>query len=117
MKKNRIERTIIKIFEDFEMGELPDELEEWFERYIPQRNRKNVTDENRCIANTHKKDRCVKKIHKTSQCLCYQHSQIYFKNLLLPFGLFDTTREELLKLEIKKNVSDDDKSDNVIEKN
>ncbi len=106
MKKNRIERTIIKIFEDFEMGELPDELDEWFERYIPQRNRKNVTDENRCIANTHKKDRCVKKIHKTSQCLCYQHSQIYFKNHLLPFGLFDTTREELLKLEIKKNDND-----------
>jgi hypothetical protein len=102
MKKNRIERTIIKIFEDFEMGELPDDLEEWFEKYIPKRNRKKISNNNRCIANTHKRDRCVKKIHESSKCLCYQHFQIYSNNNILPFGLFDTTKEELLKLEIIK---------------
>ena len=100
MKKNRIEKTIIKIFEDFEMGELPDELDEWFERYMPQRNRKNISDENRCIANTHKRERCVKKKYESSGCLCYQHFQIYNKNILLPFGLFVTTKVALLKLEI-----------------
>ncbi len=100
MKKNRIERTIIKIFEDFDMGELPDELDEWFERYMPQKNRKNIPDENRCIANTHKRERCVKKIHELSKCLCYQHFQIYNNNNILPFGLFDITKKEQLKLEI-----------------
>ena len=61
MKKNRIEKTIIKIFNDFEEGNLPDELNEWFIKYMPERNRKNISNEERCIANTHKRERCIKK--------------------------------------------------------
>ena len=93
MKRSRIEHTIIKIFEDYEEGELPDDLEEWFSKYLPKRKRKNVPDNNRCNANTHKRERCTKKIFKNgSDCLCYQHYKIYTKDEILPFGFFKISK-------------------------
>ena len=97
MKKNRIEKTIIKIFSDFEEGNLPDELNEWFIKYMPERNRKNISNEERCIANTHKRERCIKKIYEYNDYLCFQHYHIYKQNRMLHFGLSDENKKEKLK--------------------
>jgi len=93
MKKSRIEKTIIKIFDDYEEGNLPDDYEEWIEKYMPKQNRKSVPDERRCIANTHKRERCAKKVYEMNSYMCFQHYQIFEKNKILPFGFNNTEKE------------------------
>jgi hypothetical protein len=92
MKKSRIEKTIVKIFDDYEEGNLPEEYDEWIEKYMPKQNRKLVPDKCRCIANTHKRDRCAKKVYESNKYLCFQHYQIFEKNNVLPFGFNDHKR-------------------------
>jgi len=97
MKKTLLEQTILRIFVDYEDGELPDTLDEWISKYIPSKNRKMIDDKERCLANTHQNKRCIKRIyHDTAEKalskntrFCYQHNNIMEREKRLQYGIWN----------------------------
>ena len=44
------------------------------------------------------RDRFANKVYVSNKYLCFQHSQIFEKNNVLPFGFYDSKKEaELMK--------------------
>lgn len=82
-----LDKVIIKIFNDYEDGELPDDLEEWFDKYIPNKKRKKIPEKLRCIANTYTKERCSKRVFNKS-CFCHQHMVKFDKDKKLQYGIY-----------------------------
>lgn len=98
MKKTLLEQTILRIFVDYEDGELPDDLDEWISKYIPLKKRKTIDNKERCSANTHQNKRCIKRIYNDQKSgntqFCYQHHTIMQREKRLQYGIWKDDVEE-----------------------
>lgn len=99
MKKTVLEQTILRIFIDYDDGELPDHLDEWIEKYLPTKNRAIVKDKDRCIANTCNNTRCTKRIfNSTHNNFCFQHNIIFNRDKQLQYGVINETPDDINSL-------------------